>query len=153
MYLASVSLFMFIAPLASVITEAFVNKNHIPLVLLIGKWFVFWAIGVRLLTAGLRQIIKPELTAEGVFGIKNKASLPIVRELGFANTGIGIAGILSLWFTAWVPAIALVGGLFLLLDGLAHIFNKRNSEENIAMYSDLFIGLLMTVYLIGMIIE
>ncbi len=142
---------MFLLPALSVITESIVNNNHAALIALVGKWFVFWAIGIRLFTAGLRQIIKPRLTAEGIFGIKDKASWTIVRELGFANFGMGLAGILSLWLSSWRPAVALIAGLFLLLDGLLHLFNKRNFEENVAMYSDLLVGVVMAAYLISLL--
>lgn len=151
MYLASVSLFMFVLPTLSVLIEAVANKDHAALVLLIGKWFIFWAIGIRLFTAGLRQVVKPGLTAEGILGIKDKASWTIVRELGFANIGMGLAGIASLWFASWRPAVALIAGLFLLLDGILHMTNKRNFEENVAMHSDLFVGLLMAVYLLSLL--
>lgn len=149
MYVASVAVFMFLFPVLSVVTEVFVNKNHANLILLVGKWFVFWAIGVRLFTAGIRQIVKPGLTAEGILGIKDKASWTVVRELGFANFCMGLAGIISLWLTDWRPAVAFIAGLFLLLDGLMHTKNERNFEENIAMYSDLFLGAVMAVYLVS----
>ncbi len=151
MYIASVTLFMFILPMLSVLAEAFANKNHAALIALIGKWFVFWAIGIRLFTAGMRQIIKPGLTAEGILGIKDKAAWTVVRELGFANVGMGLAGILSLWLPDWRPAVALIGGLFLLLDGVQHATNKRNFEESVAMYSDLFIGFVTAAYLISLL--
>lgn len=140
---------MFLLPVLSVVTEVIVNKNHAPLILLVGQWFVFWGIGIRLFTAGIRQVIKPGLTAEGILGIKDKSSWVIVRELGFANIAMGLAGIVSLWVADWRPAIALIGGLFLFLDGLQHVRNKRNFEENVAMYSDLGIGVVMAAYLIG----
>jgi hypothetical protein len=28
---------------------------------LVGRWFVFWAVGARLLLAGLMQVARPEL--------------------------------------------------------------------------------------------
>lgn len=140
---------MFIFPIVSLVIEVLVNKNHIALIELIGKWFVFWAIGVRLFTAGLRQIIKPGLTSEGILGIKGKDVWQIVRELGFANASIGLAGIISLWKPEWRLAVATIGGLFLLLDGILHIASKkRNFEENVAMYSDLGIGIIMAVFVI-----
>jgi hypothetical protein len=151
MYLAAVAFLMFIFPILSVLIEVVAHKNHASLVILIGKWFVFWAIGVRLFTAGLRQVIKPGLTAEGILGIKGKQSWLLVRELGFANVSIGLAGIISLWKPEWRLAAALVGGLYLLLAGFAHIPRKRNFEENVAMYSDLVIGFIMAVYFIAKI--
>lgn len=96
MYLSTVALLMFILPTLSVLVETVANKNYSSLLLLIGKWFVFWAIGIRLFTAGIRQVIKPGLTAEGILGIKDKTSWKIVRELGFANISIGLAGIISI---------------------------------------------------------
>jgi hypothetical protein len=149
MYVFAVVFLMFIFPIISIGIELIVNKNAVPLIDLIGKWFVFWAIGVRLFTAGLRQIIKPALTSEGILGIKTKEAWQLVRELGFANVAIGLMGIISLWITGWQTASALVGGLFLFLAGIEHLPKKsRGFEENLAMYSDLFIGVLMVTYLI-----
>ena len=110
-----------------------------------------WAIGIRLLTAGIRQAIKPGLTAEGILGIKDKSSWTIVRELGFANISMGLAGIISLWQPGWRPAVALIGCLFLLLDGIQYMTKERNFEENVAMYSDLAIGITMALYLVSLI--
>lgn len=147
MYITSVSLFMFIFPILSVIIDAFVLKNPLPFMLIVGKWFVFWAVGVRLLTAGVRQIAKPNLTTEGILGIKDKASWLLARELGFYNFAVGLAGIIALGADTWRPAVAFVAGLFLLLAGLQHITKKRNFEENIAMYSDILIALVLFAYL------
>ena len=111
---------------------------------------MFWAVGVRLFSAGLRQIIKPGLTAEGILGIEGKESWILVRELGFANVAIGAVAIVSLWRPEWRLAGALAGAIFLTLAGLEHVAKRdRNSEENLAMVSDLAIGLVMAVYLIA----
>ena len=141
---------MFLLPVLSVLVEM-TSHNHAGLMALVSKWFVFWAIGIRLFTAGLRQIIKPGLTAEGIFGIKDKVVWIIVRELGFANASMGVVGIASLWLASWRPAVALIAGLFLLLDGVQHLTNKRNFEENVAMYSDLAISLVMAAYLVSLL--
>lgn len=148
MYIAAVSLFMFILPIVSVVIDAFALKNPLPLIVIIGKWFVFWAVGVRLFTAGVRQIAKPNLTTEGILGIKDKASWVLARELGFYNLAVGLSGVIALWAVTWRPAVAFVAGLFLLLAGLQHVTKKRNFEENIAMYSDIIIALVLFVYLI-----
>jgi hypothetical protein len=141
---------MFLLPILSILVEVIANKNHAALIPLIGKWFVFWAIGIRLFTAAARQIIKPGLTSEGILGIKGKEVWVIVRELGFANAAMGLAGIISLWKPEWRLAVAFIGGLFLLLDGALHAKSKhRNFEENVAMYSDLFIGLVMAVFVVA----
>ena len=150
MYIFAVTFLMFIFPIVSIVIEILVNKNHSALIELIGKWFVFWAIGIRLFTAGLRQIIKPGLTSEGILGIKSKEAWQLVRELGFANVAMGITGIITLWKPDWLLPEALIGGLFLLLAGLEHVPKKnRNFEENLAMYSDLAIGVVMAVFVIA----
>lgn len=149
MFIAAVTLFMGLFPSVSTIIDA-ATHHHEALIDLIGKWFVFWAVGVRLLTAGARQIIKPGLTSEGILGIKGREAWQLVRELGFANVGIGLAGVISLWKPTWRVPDALIGGLFLLLAGVEHLPKKhRTREENLAMYSDLAVGILMSVYVIS----
>lgn len=148
MYILTVLLLMFLLPLVSVLLG--LSADHAAVVDIIAKWFVFWAVGIRLFTAGLRQIIKPGLTSEGILGIKGTAAYQLVRELGFANFAIGLAAIMSLWHPDWRLGSALAGGTFLFLAGLEHIRKKqRNFEENLAMYSDLAIGLLMVYVLLA----
>ena len=54
MYTVVVIVLMFVAPIVLIIAET--TAGHADLWLLVGKWFVFWASGVRLLTAGLSPI-------------------------------------------------------------------------------------------------
>ena len=111
---------------------------------LIGKWFVFWSVGWRLLLAGVRQIAQPEYTAREILGLKSAESWTVVRELGFGNLALGIVGVLSLWLPSWQLAAALGGGLFYLLAGINHALQKhRNRLENLAMVSDLFVGMIL----------
>ena len=124
MYLTVVALLMFIFPAISVVVESMGSHNHTSLLMLIGKWFVFWAVGVRLFTAGLRQVIKPELTARDILGIKAKESWLLVQELGFANVSIGLLGICTIFKPEWLLPAALAGGLFYGLAGIRHIFKK-----------------------------
>src|SRR5262245_35003622 len=61
MYLISVILLMFVLPAASVAVDALVAQAGVESlsIILIGKWYVFWAAGARLFIAGWRQIIQP----------------------------------------------------------------------------------------------
>ena len=148
MFYAAVGLFMFVFPVASVAIDLN-NGGDEKTMAVIGTWFVFWAVGVRLFTAGVRQVIKPGLTSEGILGIPGHEAWLLVRELGFANIATGLAGILSLWNPGWRPAVAFVGGFFLLAAGILHAIKKhRDVEENVAMVSDLAIGLLMLAYVV-----
>lgn len=97
MFVAAVTLLMFVCPALSVAVEVSVNNDHGALIDVVGKWFVFWAVGVRLFTAGMRQIARPGLTSEGILGIEGHAAWQLVRELGFANVAIGSIAVVSLW--------------------------------------------------------
>jgi hypothetical protein len=148
-YLFTILLLMLIFPVISIAID---SSYHLELALieLIGKWFVFWAIGIRLLLAGTRQAAKPAFTLEEIFHINNKESEVIVRELGFANICFGIAGIISIFIPDWRSAAGFIGGLYMGIAGVYHIIKKPVSpNEIIAMVSDLFIFLVLAVYLFG----
>lgn len=150
MFVAAVALFMLTLPVASVIVDAAASTDPPGFVELVGKWFVFWAVGVRLLTAGIRQVARPRLTAEGILGIRDSSAWILVRELGFANIATGAVAIASLWHEEWRTAAALAGGAFLLAAGALHLAKaERDSDENLAMVSDLAIGLVMAAFLVS----
>ena len=147
LYLWVVLLFMLILPLVSILINGGYTDGIS--IALIGKWFVFWAIGVRLLTAGIRQVLKPEFTAKDIFHIDSKESFVIVKELGFANICFGLSGICSLFIPEWRTAAAFTGGLYMGIAGLQHIIKKPSTpNEWVAMVSDIFIFLLMAGYII-----
>lgn len=148
MFYAAVFGFMLVLPVASTAIDL-ANGSDDAVMAVVGTWFVFWAVGARLFTAGIRQVIKPGLTSEGILGIEGKQAWLLVRELGFANIGMGLIGLLSLWTEGWRPAAALAGGIFLLAAGIFHALKKhRDREENIAMVSDIAIGALMLAYVL-----
>ena len=154
MYLLTVALLMFVLPVCSIVAEAIVFKSSTNLFMLVGKWFVFWAAGVRQLTAGIRQIGWPRFTAEGIFGIKNNEPWPIVRELGFANFSMGILGVASIAVAGLTQAAAIVSSLFFGIAGVAHLLRrKRNLAENVAMISDLFLFAVLLLYLSSTVVK
>ena len=75
MYLIAVILLLFIFPAASVLIDMLRAGSGADWMLLVGKWFVFWAVGVRLFIAGLRQVFQPQFTAETIFEIKDESRL------------------------------------------------------------------------------
>jgi hypothetical protein len=79
---------MLVLPVASILIEFIAAGSSRLHPVLVSKWFVFWAVGVRLLLAGLRQMVQPGFTARTVLGLKSEESSFVVRELGFATTGI-----------------------------------------------------------------
>ena len=141
---------MLIFPGASMIAEAAFSPHAFSMIFLTGRWFVFWAVGIRLFIAGARQVIQPQFTAREIFGIHDRASFAIVREVGFANLSMGTLGICSLFRVGWVVPAALVGGLYYGLAGMGHIPRKaKNAKEYIAMISDGFVFLVLMVCLLN----
>ncbi len=152
-YLSSILLLMLILPIISIVIDSRYHQDH-DLIALAGKWFVFWAVGVRLLLAGVRQAAKPAFTLQEIFHIKNKESEVIVRELGFANICFGITSVLSILISEWRPAAAFVGGLYMGIAGVYHIIKKPVSpNEVIAMVSDIYIFIVLAVYLYGYFVK
>ena len=144
MYLATIILLMGVLPAVSILIEFVILHSSADLLFLIGKWFAFWSVGIRLILAGIRQIANPTFTADTIFGVKDKRALTIVQELGFGNLSIGVLGALSLIHWEWVVPAAIAGGLFYGLAGIKHVLKgDRNTTETIAMVSDLFIFLVL----------
>ena len=146
-YLVSILLFMVLLPILCIIIQ-WRGQDATLAWPLMGKWFVFWPVGVRLFIAGLRQATKPAFTAREIFHLNSDDSFPIIKELGFANISMGGIAILSLFIPSWRIPAAAAGGLYFGLAGFLHLFKKRDSSnETIAMISDLYIFLLMVLYL------
>jgi hypothetical protein len=144
MYFATVILLLLVLPVVSIVVEAMLGLHGSVTLFLVGKWFVFWAAGVRLFIAGLRQVTQPGFTAQEIFGLKDRGAFAIVRELGFANISMGLLSIGSFFHTAWVVPGAVIGGLYYGLAAAGHMFRgHRNAKENIALYSDIWIFLVL----------
>lgn len=113
------------------------------------KWFIFSAVGLRLLVAGLVQSIKPSFTAEQIFHIENPESFPIVRELGFANICFGLVGIISLFLPEWREVSAFGSGLYYGFAAVQHLIRKpENKNERFALITDIVIFMILIIYLV-----
>ena len=147
MYFLSVLLLMLVLPAGSVWVEHSHFHSVAPLMLLVGKWFVFWCAGVRLALAGLRQFFQPRFTSEQIFGIASDDALPIVRELGVANFATGVVGIASLAKPGFVLPVAIAAAIFYGIAGFRHLGDRdRNRNQTIAMASDLFAFVVFAAY-------
>src|SRR3984957_20173219 len=136
MYFSIVIALMLALPLISIVAQIILTDHGTlqgaAYLIVVAKWYVFWAVGVRLSLAGLRQIFQPRYTAETILGLKGAESLFFVRELGFANVSMGSIGLASLFAPSWVPAAALVGALYYGLAGINHCFHRaRNKLQNV----------------------
>ncbi len=147
MYLTMVLLLMVVFPIGFLVGEAATRHGAVDLLPLIGKWFVFWGVGARFFLAGLRQCTKPGYTSEVILGIHGTESHVLVRELGFANLGIGTIALGSLLAPGWVLPAAVAGAVFIGLAGLNHLRRKRKGwHENVALYSNLFLFVVPLIY-------
>jgi hypothetical protein len=142
-YVLVVVLTMLVLPLGSMVAD----WGHAAPMILAGKWFVFWGVGFRLGLAGARQVLRPAFTAREIFKLQDDAALPIVRELGIANLGLGVTGVLSLARPDFTLPVALMAGLFYAAAGLGHVAARhRSRNETLAMVSDLWLALVLAAY-------
>ena len=143
-YLATVLVLMGVLPAASILVERSTGEGAGGWDLAF-RWFVFWGIGVRLLLAGLRQVIQPSFTAREIFHLASADAEVIVRELGFANLCLGLAAAISGFVPGWRMGAALSGGLYFGIAGAMHVAKRpATPNEWVALISDLFIFAVVT---------
>jgi fatty acid desaturase len=148
MYFASVILLLVVLPVVSISVETLLS-HHAMSWALVGRWFVFWGIGVRLFLTGIRQVLQPRFTAEEIFGIHDPGSFAIVREVGCANLAMGFLGLCTLFWVGWLVPAAVVGGLYYGLAGAGHVFSQeKNAKEYMAMISDGFIFVILLIFVL-----
>lgn len=147
MYYAVILLLMLVLPAGSVAVEHFGVHRPDSLVALTGKWFVLWAGGARLGLAAVRQIVKPAYTAKTIFATDDKAAQHVVRELGFGNLALAVISLVSLVAADWRLPAATACAVFYLLAGVRHAIHAgRTAQQDWAMVSDLFAGLVLGGY-------
>ena len=120
--------FMAVLPIVSTLAELW-WRGAPGLLFAAGKWFVFWAVGVRLLIAGIRQVLQPSFTASTIFRITDPAAEKLVTEIGFGNLSMGLVAALTLLFPAWLVRAGLTGGLYLALADFKHLANSHRTRE------------------------
>lgn len=115
-------------------------------VLVFGTWWVFWGVGTRLLLAGIVQVSGKGPTGEILGGaVPSIQEKQLTGELGIANMGMGLAGLLAL-VPGWALPAGLAGGLFLLAAGALHMMKKnKNAQETVATWTDLIVGTVVVV--------
>jgi hypothetical protein len=146
MYLAVVLLTMFVLPVGSVLAEHAMGAGD-AVMWLVGRWFVFWAVGVRLMLAGVRQYLQPGFTAREIFHMQSSEAEVVVRELGVSNAAIGLLGLVSLAVPGFVLPVALYAAIFYGVAGIRHALERgRSRNETIAMVSDLFAALVLAAF-------
>ena len=152
LYQSIVGLTMFVLPIASVGLEFLFGASQ-PLLWLVGKWFVFWGVGVRLGLAGVRQYLQPGFTSRDILGIESPDAFALVRELGGANLASGVVGLASLALPSFVLPAAISAAIFYAVAGVEHAkSNHRGTNETIAMVSDIFISVVLVGFAVAAIL-
>ena len=122
---------------------------------IIFKWILFWAVGIRSVSAGLVQLIYPQYTAQTIFELTNGTDFYIfIRELGVANFSIGVTAIISFWKKLWrYPAafISLIFNTFLVINHILHF--QAGLNELVSLGADIFVVFMLTLFLIKSIIH
>ncbi len=116
---------------------------------MLGKWYVFFAVGVRLFLAGLRQTLTPAFRLQKIFEIEAPEANHIVQELGFANLSMGSLGLLALLDPMLTLAGAVTGGLYYGLAGLKTLTTgKRNAMRTTAMVTDILVFSVLAAFVV-----
>lgn len=152
MYVSIVLTTMVVLPVIFGCVDLFVFDKVNPVYIVLGQWFVFWAFGVRLFVAGIRQSIQPQFTAEKIFEITDKKSFVVVQELGFANISMGTLGIISISNVGWILPSAVVGFLYYGLAAALHLTKRKNKTETIAMVSDIYISVILIAVVVSIVV-
>ncbi len=148
-YLLTVVALVVVLPLLSLVVQRGTTRSDVGLLDAVFRWHVFWAIGVRLLSAGVRQIVQPSFTAREIFNIQGQEALPVVRELGFANVCLGLAAAISVSVASWRVPAAFAGGLYFGIAAAMHVIKRPASpNEWIALVSDVVIFSITLVCLV-----
>lgn len=137
-YVIYIAVVMFIAPLCCILGEIYFRSGESKTFDITWKWLIFWAIGIRLFSAGISQVSNPTFTA-GILQLPESAHI-IIRELGFANLLMGGLAVLSLVFPS-LRIAATMGGLYLGAAGILHIIrglDHVNFKEATALISDIW---------------
>jgi len=151
LYITSVSVLTFAFPVIASLVQVFLDTDRDFSFALFGKWFIFSAVGLRLLLAGIKQTADPAFTAKGIFHITSAEVLPVIRELGFANICFGLIGIVSLFLPAWRIVSAFGSGLYYGIAGFQHLLKKpAGVNEKFALVTDILIFIFLLVYFIKM---
>ncbi len=151
-YIMIVSLLTFIMPLLSVMLEMYFVENVQPTFAMLSKWFIFWAVGMRLFIAGMKQTIDPAFTAREIFKFKTEESFPVIRELGFANSCFGLTAMFSFFFPDWRVVSAFASGIYYGIAGFQHLLKRpAGMNESFALFTDLFIFIVLLIYFVTQI--
>lgn len=153
MYIVLVVAQTVVLPIISTLLDLVVNGGD-P-VAVAGRWFLLWAVGTRLLVAGLSQALRPGFTSREILGITSTDAEQLVQELGFSNLIVGAVAIVAATLASdWQVPMAIVGGGFLGLAGLRHVTKPGlGTNELVATWTDLLVAAVMVAFVASSLVS
>ncbi len=137
---------MIVLPVCAILVETIFWKTSADPAL-IAKWFIFWGLGVRLFIYGAIQLFKPAFAAFRIFRLRNKGSIPVIKELGAMNISVSAIAILSFFNEDIFRAASIPGCIFFGLAILRHLTGKEeNNKEIISLITDLIMFVVSLLY-------
>ncbi len=91
--------------------------------LLLGRWFVFWTIGVRLMVAGLTEVMSSRRQGNIIF-LQGSESGEYRKIIGYLKILLAALGFLCMIKAQSSLIAALTAGIYLGLTGFRHDFKK-----------------------------
>ncbi|MFT3704302.1 MAG: hypothetical protein QM802_18180 [Agriterribacter sp.] len=133
-------LFVFGLPALSVLIQHHVTKETITASLL-GKWFILWVLGVRLLVVGFVQVVRRGRSAVQ----QSEDGLDLVKIAGLVKMGLSLLGFLCVTHPQWSLLPTITVGIYLGLAGFQHDFKKPSTTEGwISMIYDMVVFVVIT---------
>ena len=131
-----------VLPIISIVINLIINnrKNNSENIFeIIGKWFIFWSLGVRLIIAGLMQIFNPIYTNNLLQLSLN--DFIIIRELGLANFSIGLLCTISYFKKSLQKYVCIYMFIFFTGASILHIIRIENInfDELISLITDIIL--------------
>lgn len=136
----------FILPLIFAIIEVYVIKrNKIAKRDIFLKWFFIFLVGVSAVTAGLMQAFNPNYTAN-LLNVTMSDNI-IIRELGFAQFGMGLCALLSIKLINFRSPSAIAYGIFILGATSLHIIRLSviDIDEIVSLILDVWILVIVSL--------
>jgi len=129
-YIVNVYLLTVLLPFTAMSIESFGSKDKLSVAVL-AKWFLFFAVGIRFLLGGIRQVVRAKMKTGEIFYIERKSCCPIVKELGFANLSFGAVAVVSLYVPSWRIVSAFSSSFYYGAAVLNGFFGKPASANEI----------------------
>jgi hypothetical protein len=140
-------LLLAILPLLSVAGEQhFVNASIS--IILLGKWFLFWTIGVRLMVKGFAQVIRS--VRNGNSSLLNRDETgDFTKMLGLAKMALAGMGFLCVVNDQWSLLATITVGVYLGLTGFQHDFKRPTTTRGwMSMSYDFLVFTVIAVCLV-----